>query len=80
YEAISYTCASPVFEDSLTCNGVPRCVTNSLSQALLYFRMQDEERFLWADAPCINQLDDGEASTQVREMLTIYRKARKVLV
>ena len=34
---------------------------------------------LWVDAICINQKDNEEKSVQVKNMATVFGKARKVL-
>jgi hypothetical protein len=39
-----------------------------------------EVKFLWADAVCINQNDNGERGFQVRQMPSVYAIAVRVLV
>jgi hypothetical protein len=47
---------------------------------LRYFREEQDVRYLWVDAVCLNQMDNGEKSVQVGLMGDIYRQARRVLI
>ena len=53
--------------------------SHNVSAALDHLRHPDERPYLWVDALCINQADDVEKSAQVQEMLSIYKKASKVV-
>ena len=64
----------------ITCNNVPLSITKNLFEALMALRDDiDEDRYLWVDAICINQNDSAEKAFQVRNMLTIYEKAVRVI-
>jgi hypothetical protein len=80
YEAVSYCWGEDPSRASIKVNGVDFRVTASLAGALRRFRYLSRPRYLWADALCINQMDDEEKSAQVRSMLEIFRQARGVLV
>jgi hypothetical protein len=54
-------------------------VTTNLDSALRYLRKEDEERIMWIDAICINQIDSTEKNHQVRRMRAIYCSAARVL-
>lgn len=79
YEAISYAWGEPIFPHSIVCNGYSVRLTESLYQALKYFRLEESEKSLWADAICISQADYAERSHQVGMMGDIYKSAAKVL-
>jgi hypothetical protein len=80
YDALSYAWGTGENSKSITCDGTLLSVTSNLSDALHALRPQgNEERFLWIDALCINQRDDQEKATQVRQMLLIYQKAARVI-
>ena len=55
-------------------------VTKNLIVALRHLRDPREPRILWIDAICINQEDLSERSVEVRNMGTIYSRARQVIV
>jgi len=80
YEALSYTWGSLEQESSITCDGVPKRVTQNLFDALEYLRQQEAERIMWIDAVCINQNSDQERTEQVGMMKDIYQKARHVVI
>tara|TARA_R110002003_G_scaffold123_1_gene11113 strand:- start:377 stop:2065 length:1689 start_codon:yes stop_codon:yes gene_type:complete len=80
YEAISYTWGEPRLEYSLTVDdGTHVLVTRNLDLALRIFRHQTKERVLWADAVCINQIDNDEKAHQIPLMTHIFRNAHRVL-
>lgn len=60
YEAISYAWGQATDTRDINVNGSKRQVTRNLELALRYLRLPDNPRILWADAICINQLDDVE--------------------
>ncbi|KAK5709982.1 hypothetical protein LTR17_019311 [Elasticomyces elasticus] len=79
YEAVSYSWGEFKPCVPITINGQDYLLTESLAGALHRFRLASAERYLWADALCINQFDKYEKSAQVRNMFTIYHKAQRVL-
>jgi hypothetical protein len=80
FEALSYVWGSQEDLKQITCNKVSLSVTKNLFEALMALRDGiDEDRYLWVDAICINQNDSAEKAFQVRNMLTIYEKAVRVI-
>lgn len=79
YEALSYCWGNPELCTSIECNGLSYPVTLSLGSALRHLRLLQGIRYLWVDAICINQFDTDEKSEQVRRMLSVYKKARRVV-
>lgn len=89
YEALSYTWGSlnrseaVVVYSGLKFSANPKLsvlqIGANLSEALQYLRLQDEGRVVWIDALCINQDDLEERGHQVRRMVNIYSRARKVI-
>ncbi|RYO12110.1 hypothetical protein AA0111_g12645 [Alternaria arborescens] len=55
-------------------------ITRHLYAALRRLRYLTQSRFLWADQICINQVDKGEKSKQVRQMGDIYEKSKRTVV
>lgn len=85
YEAISYIwgnprlCCSALREDPDGGNDTLVLITSNLSEALRRFRHRLDDRFLWADAVCINQKDPADKAHQIPIMDKIYRSARRVI-
>lgn len=80
FEAISYTWGSDHKSRTITIDGKPMAVTESLVVALLQARRLDKARLLWADAICINQDDSEEKGHQVQLMGLIYELSRCTLI
>jgi len=82
YLALSYTWGAPVFDHPVIINGCSLPITKNLTDALAALRGYARGRYLmlWADAPCINQGDIRERSSQVRLMNAIYRSAECVAI
>ncbi|KAF2677164.1 HET-domain-containing protein [Lentithecium fluviatile CBS 122367] len=80
YEALSYTWGDPTEEYSITVNSRPFRVRKNLMSALRHLRLEDEPRWLWIDAICINQASNEEKSTQVTQMHRIYHLAHRVVI
>lgn len=86
YEALSYTWADENSDRSLTqeirCGPEYRkiAITKNCEVALLRLRLEDDPRFLWIDALCIDQSNVRERSHQVHLMSKIYHKAFRVVV
>lgn len=76
YCAVSYTwgAVSPVY--SIMLNGKQLNVRENIYQFLERLQQRGEERLLWVDSICINQVDDKEKSDQVRLMGRIYQSAK----
>jgi hypothetical protein len=80
FEALSYVWGSQEDLKQIMCNNVSLSVTKNLFEALTALRDDvDEDRYLCVDAVCINQNDSAEKAVQVRNMLTIYEKAARVI-
>ncbi|KAF2648158.1 HET-domain-containing protein, partial [Lophiostoma macrostomum CBS 122681] len=80
YEAISYCWGPPVLECPLfNSDGTVVHVTKNLESAIRRFCLRAEQRWLWADAACINQNDDQEKAVQIPLMVGIFRGAKTVL-
>jgi hypothetical protein len=80
YEVISYIWGEPKLIHPLYVDdGTHVLVTKDLDKALRRLRHPTTVRILWADAVCINQVDNEEKSTQIPLMARIFRGASKVL-
>jgi hypothetical protein len=55
-------------------------VTRNLYAAILSLRLPYEQRYVWADASCINQEDAQERGHQAKLIRKIYKSAKKVLI
>ncbi|KAJ8124129.1 hypothetical protein ONZ43_g75 [Nemania bipapillata] len=55
-------------------------IRNNLFRALLRLRRKDHPVSLWVDGMCINQTDEVEKTTQLRQMINIYQNAKNVCV
>ncbi|KAF7536873.1 hypothetical protein G7054_g4141 [Neopestalotiopsis clavispora] len=80
YEALSYVWGKPDKTRSISIEGSDVPITSNLHVALKALRHQSFERFLWADALCINQTDDVEKDEQICLMYMIYARASLVIV
>jgi hypothetical protein len=80
--AISYVWGDNPTKDGpfLEVNGVLVPITLSLWTCLSRLQDDHEEALIWADAICINQMDDVEKAIQVRRMGALYSKADKVII
>ncbi|KAF3051485.1 WD repeat-containing protein jip5 [Didymella keratinophila] len=80
YEALSYVWGAQIFSRSIPTNEGVISITQSLAAALKHFRHTHSYRYLWADAVCINQLNNEEKAQQVQFMSRVYTDAEGVLV
>jgi hypothetical protein len=86
FQAISYVWGHKYPPKTLFCNDkhrltpIPLEITASLHSAPVRFRHPDRDRWLWADAVCINQDDPAEKSKQVLLMAQIYTNASRTLI
>lgn len=80
YSAISYVWGESTSKGSLVCQGQPLEITSNLSNVLHQLRDKYENKYLWADAICIDQSNVAERSQQVSLMGDIYKKASEVFV
>ncbi|KAJ8109198.1 hypothetical protein OPT61_g7634 [Boeremia exigua] len=79
YEALSYTWGDLAKPYSIRMNEQVMGITENLFHVLRHLRHGQEDRFLWIDALCINQDDHEERGHQVRQMASIYERARQVI-
>jgi hypothetical protein len=80
YEAISYTWGEPKLAFPLhRDDGSPVSVTANLDMTLRRLRHRLDERWLLADAVCIDQGNPEEKATQIPMMDKTYRSAKRVL-
>jgi len=80
YETLSYTWGGPGAPKSITLNSISYPVSKNLHDALRHIRLPNKERYLWADACCINQEDIEEKEIQVAMMFNIYLKASQTVI
>jgi len=80
YKSISYCWGNRDDQRDIICCGQTMYITKSLYGGLKCFRYVEKDHILWADAVCINQLDDKEKGDQVNLMGDIYDRAAGVLV
>jgi len=86
YEALSYTWADETGDDTL-CRAI-ECgpeekllpITRNCEAALRRLRKPDIDRQLWVDAICIDQTSIKERNHQVKNMMTTFRGAIRVIV
>ena len=80
YEALSYVWGSVSRPCEIKINGWKITVTKTVYLALRDLRYQEEDRFLWIDALCIDQENKEERGQQVQRMGLIYSKAKQVII
>jgi hypothetical protein len=83
FEAVSYTWGStenPVSIFIGKCGRKVLAVTRNLAEALPYLRYEDKPRVLWIDAICVDQQNLQERGQQVKRMVDIFSRAKRVLV
>jgi hypothetical protein len=80
YDALSYSWGPSGPTHNIQVNGQLSSITENLDSALRGLRHTHEDRVLWVDAVCINQIDYEEKANQIQLIPTIYQKARDVIV
>lgn len=82
FEALSYVWGADVPRDAsdIECDGHVLTIRPNLASALTHIRHDEQPRFLFVDALCINQEDTEERSLQVQQMGDIYASASSVLI
>jgi hypothetical protein len=78
YEAVSYVWGDTEKSLEIICNESRIRTTTRLEQALRRLRDSNKPRLLWADAICINQIDNEEKRHQVQRMGRVYENAKRV--
>ncbi|KAF2111071.1 hypothetical protein BDV96DRAFT_650180 [Lophiotrema nucula] len=79
YEALSYVWGDPEARDEIYIADSLVRTTKNLGLALRHLRRSIEPRILWIDAVCINQEDNMEKGSQIRQMTSIYSSAQRVV-
>ncbi len=73
--------SNPPHEYSIATSELQRLpILSNLRGALRHLRLPNEDRFVWVDALCINQLDHAKKSQQVPIMGKIYQSAQSVFI
>ena len=80
YYALSYTWGQEPDLHPIFLQGKKRLIRSNLFHALQRIRLRSGPINLWIDSICINQQDDSERTSQVRQMADIYRNATGVLI
>ena len=80
YEALSYVWGDIKNMRAVIVDGHHVSITSNLHSALVHLRLPNQERVLWVDALCINQVDLDERTHQVSRMGSIYGQASRVVV
>ena len=79
YEAISYTWGNALGTDNCSINGINLSISRNLENTLRRIRSASQDRYLWADAICIDQKALSERNHQVALMSEIFSRAIRVL-
>ncbi|KAI0426033.1 heterokaryon incompatibility protein-domain-containing protein [Xylaria sp. FL1042] len=80
YDALSYTWGGQAAECVIYCGSKRLLITNNLFLAIARLRLPDDDRFIWADAVCIDQKNNSEKTDQVLLMKKIYQGAQRVVI
>jgi heterokaryon incompatibility protein (HET) len=80
YYALSYTWGDEPDLHPMFLNGAMRLIRSNLFHALQRVRLRSGPINIWIDSICINQEDEIERNSQVRQMADIYRNAAGVMV
>ncbi|KAK4935364.1 hypothetical protein LTR10_023568 [Elasticomyces elasticus] len=91
YDALSYVWGDPKMQKSISIEGHPLMITESLNSALRHMRklvIKNRQQstdtlrwsYWWIDQICINQAEIEERSNQVSLMRRVYKKATTVQV
>ena len=82
YITVSYTWGeiNATKQVLITCNGHRIPISENLYTILRRIRRPDYSILVWADALCINQLDDSERTHQVRLMGEIYKNSAETVI
>jgi hypothetical protein len=79
YHCLSYVWGDPTPVWPIVVDDTQVQVTHNLGEALQRVSEEQDVEFLWADALCINQMDEDEKLHQVYIMSKIYSEAIAVL-
>lgn len=80
YEALSYEWKLQSDGDPvIKIDAQPVRIRRNLYDALQHIRLEHQDRCLWIDALCINQIDEDEKNRQVQMMGKIFAGAERVV-
>lgn len=80
YEGVSWVWGDLTDTALIIIDGYYHHVRKNLYDALVCLRYADHERFLWADAICINMHDFDERRRQILIVPSIYQRAENVCI
>ncbi|KAE8449722.1 hypothetical protein EG329_007497 [Mollisiaceae sp. DMI_Dod_QoI] len=80
YTALSYVWGDPKETTRVEVDGCDFDVTVNLDSALRHMRDSTRSRRVWADAICINQMDNKEKGHQVAQMADVYKTAHHTVI
>ena len=81
YKALSYTWGTSLADTALEVNSTIYLPTQNLYDALWHMSGSIQEFiFLWVDATCIDQSNEGEVSQQIGLMRQIYEGATETII
>lgn len=80
FEALSYSCSSSEFMDTIEVDEKHLKVDHDLYTALRYLRLESRRRIMWIDTICINQANAQERSDQLSHLKGIHSSARGVAI
>jgi len=80
YEALSYRWGDAKITADIMVENTVLAVTTNLAAALQQLRQKDNDREMWIDAICINQVDNFEKKTQIPLMRAIYSNSACVVI
>jgi len=80
FEAISYAWEGQEPSETITCNGQPYLITNTLLNAFRNINGAMDLTWLWCDAISIDQSNLDEKGEQVKNMYRVFRQASRVIV
>ncbi|RSL96275.1 hypothetical protein BHE90_012537 [Fusarium euwallaceae] len=80
YSALSYAWGNSYAGEMINLDGRVLYITARLHGALQHLRDRNEDKTLWTDAICIDQINIMERSHQVAHMGRIYKHANNVII
>ncbi|RYP69606.1 hypothetical protein DL770_008212 [Monosporascus sp. CRB-9-2] len=80
YDAISYHWGNGEKTEPIFVNGRVMLVSPTVMAVLYHLSSYKEDRYVWIDSICINQLDNEEKGSQISLMGDIYSKASNTVV
>ncbi|RYP11235.1 hypothetical protein DL764_000191 [Monosporascus ibericus] len=80
YDAISYHWGNGEKSEPIFVDGRVMLVSPTVMGVLYHLSSYKEDRYVWIDSICINQLDNEEKSSQISLMRDIYSKASNTVV